>query len=53
MMLSEEGLNPTRHYKAVQSGELGFGFALAVAGSSKSSGAEVSAGSPCGDATCP
>lgn len=31
MMLSEEGLNPTRHYKTVQSGELGFGFALAVA----------------------
>jgi hypothetical protein len=31
MKLSEEGLNPRRHYKTVQSGELGIGFALAVA----------------------
>ncbi|MFK0159908.1 hypothetical protein ACIQVK_48570 [Streptomyces sp. NPDC090493] len=31
MALSEEGLNPRRHYKTVQSGELGIGFALAVA----------------------
>jgi hypothetical protein len=31
MALSEEGLNPARHYKTVQSGELGVGFALAVA----------------------
>ncbi|MEV0555203.1 hypothetical protein AB0I27_17320 [Streptomyces sp. NPDC050597] len=31
MTLSEEGLNPRRHYKTVQSGELGIGFALAVA----------------------
>ncbi|MGW7571642.1 hypothetical protein ACWGJV_35915 [Streptomyces tendae] len=31
MKLSAEGLNPCRHYKTVQSGELGIGFALAVA----------------------
>lgn len=31
MTLSDEGRNPIRHYKAVQSGELGIGFALAVA----------------------
>lgn len=31
MALSEEGLNPRRHYKTVQSGELGIGFALIVA----------------------
>ncbi|MGV9270235.1 hypothetical protein ACWDRR_36955 [Kitasatospora sp. NPDC003701] len=31
MALSDEGRNPIRHYKAVQSGELGIGFALAVA----------------------
>ncbi|MFJ5034567.1 hypothetical protein ACIQB5_42465 [Streptomyces sp. NPDC088560] len=31
MKLSEEGLNPRRHYKTVQSSELGIGFALAVA----------------------
>ncbi|MFD7585666.1 hypothetical protein ACFV84_09595 [Kitasatospora sp. NPDC059811] len=31
MTLSDEGRNPMRHYKAVQSGELGIGFALAVA----------------------
>ncbi|WP_349458080.1 hypothetical protein [Nonomuraea sp. B19D2] len=31
MALSREGLNPRRHYKTVQSGELGIGFALALA----------------------
>ncbi|MFE4599317.1 hypothetical protein ACFRKE_00485 [Kitasatospora indigofera] len=31
MTLSSEGRNPIRHYKAVQSGELGIGFALALA----------------------
>jgi hypothetical protein len=31
MALSEEGLNPRRHYKTVQSTELAIGFALAVA----------------------
>ncbi|MER8187984.1 hypothetical protein [Kitasatospora sp. NPDC094015] len=31
MTLSGEGRNPIRHYKAIQSGELGIGFALAVA----------------------
>ncbi|GAA2826825.1 hypothetical protein GCM10010441_59110 [Kitasatospora paracochleata] len=31
MTLSEEGRNPIRHYKAVQSAELGVGFALVVA----------------------
>jgi len=31
MALSEEGLNPRRHYKTVQSGELSIGFTLAVA----------------------
>lgn len=31
MAVSEEGLNPARHYKTVQSGELGLGFALALA----------------------
>ncbi|MGW3078243.1 hypothetical protein [Kitasatospora sp. NPDC001132] len=31
MTLSTEGRNPMRHYKAVQSGELGIGFALVAA----------------------
>ncbi|MCH0573182.1 hypothetical protein I3F60_28730 [Streptomyces sp. MUM 136J] len=31
MALSTEGRNPRRHYAATQSGELGIGFALALA----------------------